>query len=99
MGNSMDSRAAFDGGYLYVKTDRPYYYPGNVVYGKIYIRTSVPMQAKHIEIKVKGKEKASYRRIEHHEHRVGDEVRREKREIKERFRRVIMDFKGVCFTF
>jgi hypothetical protein len=29
MGNTIDKRACFDGGYIYVKTDRPYYYPGN----------------------------------------------------------------------
>jgi hypothetical protein len=45
MGNSLDKRAQFNGGYLYVKTDRPYYYPGNSVLGKIYIRTMVPMMA------------------------------------------------------
>lgn len=69
MGNSLDKRAQFNGGYLYVKTDRPYYYPGNSVLGKIYIRTMVPMMAQHIEIKVKGNEKASYYRTETHHHR------------------------------
>ena len=37
MGN-IDSRSKFDWGYLYLKTDREYYYPGNTVFGKIYIR-------------------------------------------------------------
>jgi hypothetical protein len=37
MGN-IDSRAQFEGGYIYVKTDKPFYHPGNVVFGKIYIR-------------------------------------------------------------
>ena len=60
MGNSIDARAQFTGGYLYVKTDRPYYYAGNVVYGKIYIRANEVIDAKDVEIKVKGKEKASY---------------------------------------
>jgi hypothetical protein len=59
MGN-IDSRAKFDGGYIYVKLDRPYYYPGNKVYGKIYIRTEVPLEPSHIEIYVKGKEKCGY---------------------------------------
>ena len=65
MGN-IDSRSKFEGGHLYVKTDRPYYYPGNEVFGKIYIRTFVPMDPSHMEIKVKGKEKASYKRFEQH---------------------------------
>ena len=38
MGNEIDSRAGFDGGYIYVKTDQPFYYPGNMVSGRIYIR-------------------------------------------------------------
>ena len=42
MGN-IDSRAKFDGGYLFVKTDKPFYYPNNVVYGKIYLRAEVPL--------------------------------------------------------
>lgn len=42
MGN-IDSRAKFDGGYLFVKTDKPFYYPNNTVYGKIYIRAEVPL--------------------------------------------------------
>ena len=47
MGN-IDSRSKFNGGYIFVMTDRPYYYPGNVVKGKIYIRTDVPMEPSHI---------------------------------------------------
>ena len=42
MGN-IDGRAGFDGGYLYVKTKKPYYYPGNKVTGKIYIRAEKPV--------------------------------------------------------
>ena len=60
MGNNIDKRARFDGGYLYVKSDKAYYYPSNIVYGKIYIRIEKPTEAKHVEIKVKGKEKASF---------------------------------------
>ena len=60
MGNKIDSRACFNGGYLYVKSDKTYYYPSNTVYGKIYIRIEKPIEAKHVEIKVKGKEKASF---------------------------------------
>jgi hypothetical protein len=38
MGN-IESKAKFNGGYIYVKTDKPYYHPGDEVFGKIYIRT------------------------------------------------------------
>ena len=47
-------------GYLYVKTDRPYYYAGNTVYGKIYIRVNSCLEAKCLEIKLKGKMKNSF---------------------------------------
>ena len=93
MGN-IDSRAQFEGGYLYVKTDRPYYYPGNKVLGKIYIRTTVPMNAKQVEIKVKGKEHASYWRA-----RENDGTTNRARQVKERFKRKILKFKAPCFTF
>lgn len=69
MGNTgsqeIDQRSKFNGGYLYVKTDQPYYYKGNTVYGKIYIRTEVPMNANVLEIDIKGKEKASFRYVTH----------------------------------
>ena len=71
MGN-IDSRAKFQGGYIFVKTDRPYYYPGNTVYGKIYIRTDVPMEPSHIDIYVKGKEKAHFMEDEHYTRRDAD---------------------------
>ena len=64
MGNALDHRSQFQGGYIYVKTDKPFYYPGTTVYGKIYIRTEVPLDAKYLELKVKGKEKASFWREE-----------------------------------
>ena len=60
MGNSIDSRAGFDGGYIFIKTDQPFYYPGNTVTGKIYIRADKVLDADYLEIKVKGKEKCSW---------------------------------------
>mgnify|MGYP001130190496 CR=1 FL=1 len=59
MGN-IDSRSCFDGGYLFVKTDKPFYYPGQQVLGKIYLRLERPMHPSHLEIKVTGKEKNSF---------------------------------------
>lgn len=52
MGNTVDSRAKFEGGYLYLKTDKPYYYPGDNVLGKIYIRAERQMEPKSLMIKV-----------------------------------------------
>jgi hypothetical protein len=79
--------AKFNGGYLFLKTDRPYYYASNKVQGKIYIQTHVPMTPKHMEIEVCGHEKASYK------------VRRNKHDHQDVFEKNILGFKGVCFTF
>ena len=60
MGNALDRRAHFDGGYIYVKTYKSTYFPGEKVQGKIYVRTMVSMEANHLEIKIKGKEKSGH---------------------------------------
>ena len=60
MGNGIDSRSSFEGGYLYIKTDKQFYYPGDKVYGKVYIRTDRLLDATHLDLRVKGKEKASF---------------------------------------
>lgn len=86
MGN-IDSRAKFDGGYLYVKTDRPYYYPGNKVLGKMYIRADRPLDAKLAEFKFRGKEKSSFW------------IHTDKNHHKQEYRRQIFDIKATCFTF
>ena len=56
MGNTIDKRSEFDGGYLFVKSERPFYYPGETVTGKIYIRLMKPMFPRTLDIHVKGKE-------------------------------------------
>ena len=56
----MDSRSQFDGGFLFVKTDKTFYYKGDTVYGKIYIRCTRQMQANFLELDIKAKEKASH---------------------------------------
>ena len=62
MGNTIDQNAKFDGGYLYIKTDREYYYPGNKVLGKIYLRIErdQPFEVNCIELRIKGYEKAKF---------------------------------------
>jgi len=91
MGNTIDKRAHFEGGYLYVKTDRPYYYSGNVVYGKIYIRSHVSMLPRQVIIRVKGTEKASYEEDEGS----GEERKRVYRKHESK----LFDFRGPCFNF
>jgi len=44
MGN-VDSRSHFNSGYLIFQTDQPYYSPGDMVTGKVYLRALVPMDA------------------------------------------------------
>jgi hypothetical protein len=86
MGN-IDSRAKFDGGYVYLKTDRPYYYPGNKVLGKMYIRGERPMNAKNVEFKFRGKEKSSFW------------IHTDKQHNKVQYRKQLIDVRATCFTF
>ena len=67
MGNQVsnyDKSAVFEGGYLFVKCERPVYYPGNQVNGKIYLRVERPMNATKLDIQVQGAEKVFY--VTHH---------------------------------
>ena len=92
MGNKIDKRAIFDGGYLFVKTERPFYYPGELVIGKIYIRLNTQMSATNLELRVKGKEKYWYdeRSVGHDSSSSDDEVE---------YKRKFLEFKGIVFTF
>jgi len=93
MGNSIDTRAGFDGGYIFIKTDQPFYYPGNTVTGKIYIRADKVLDADYLEIKVKGKEKCSWWRQDTYTE--GEEVITVDR--KEKMHKMILDYRGNCF--
>lgn len=99
MGNAIDRRAQFHGGYLYVKTDRPYYYPGNVVQGKIHIRIDIPMNAHTLEIDVQGEEKASFMRhwTESYEHNGERKTRHHSERV--HMHRNLIDVRAPCFTF
>ena len=44
----MDPRTKFNGGYLFLKTDRISYYPGNKVIGEIQIRAEAEIRAQHV---------------------------------------------------
>lgn len=59
MGN-IDSRALFEGGYMYIKTDKEFYQAGQTVFGKVHLRTQELLDAKNIIIRVKGKEKCEF---------------------------------------
>ena len=94
MGNSIDSRASFAGGYIFIKTDQPFYYPGSTVTGKIYIRADKVLDADFIEIKVKGKEKCSWWRQDQIEDQDGNV---QTLDIKEKMNKMILDYRGNCF--
>ena len=53
MGNE-HSRGRYSKGYLVCQTSKPFFYPGEMVTGQIYLRTNQPIEARHIEIHVKG---------------------------------------------
>jgi len=94
MGNQMDSRSQFDGGNLFVKTDKTFYYKGDTVYGKIYIRCNRQMQANFLELDIKAKEKASHWDWVVRDDGFGNEI---SEQIKVRFGEKFFEFKQNCF--
>ena len=51
MGNladTLDPRAHFNGGFLFVKTSKPHYCPGEFVQGNIYIKLQMPCNANNL---------------------------------------------------
>ena len=90
MGN-VDSRCKHAHGYLMLQTAKPFYYPGEVVTGTVYLRATAPIDVTHIDLEVKGGEKASF------EERVrrNDEWHDEKRKTK----KTLLHFHHPCFTF
>jgi hypothetical protein len=65
MGN-IDSRCHQDSGYMYLQTSKPFYYPGEFITGTVYLRLSRPVEARHVELQVKGKEKGCFLDTEFH---------------------------------
>lgn len=99
MGN-IDGRSRFHGGYLYVKTDKPFYYPGDKVLGKIYIRTEIVLDANNLELRIKGKEKCSYWYDDHEHYRDADGNQQTRTVRRKRsYHHTIMNYRATCFTF
>ena len=59
MGN-VDSRSKHEAGYIYLQTSKPFYFPGEFIQGTVFLRTFHHINAKHIDLNVKGKEKGSF---------------------------------------
>jgi Arrestin (or S-antigen), N-terminal domain len=99
MGN-VDSRAKFDSGYMLVMTDKPFYEPGENITGKIYLRCNRPIDAKHIDLEVRGKEKGAFREFIHETIEEPDGTRRmERKEVKRKSHKEIIHAKAPCFIF
>ena len=94
MGNQIDKRAKFNGGYIYLRTDKPYYQSGDQVEGKIYLRTSIVLKAKNIQIRINGKEQASFYLMD-----LSDPYFDQDSVLKKKAQRRIIDFDENCFDF
>jgi len=80
---------------MYVKTHQPYYYPGNKVLGKIYIRVTAPMQARTLTVDIKGTETSSFRTKVTTGH--GD--KRKTKTVYVKNKSHIINFSGTAMTF
>ncbi|CDW76035.1 UNKNOWN [Stylonychia lemnae] len=99
MGNAYETYR-FDSGYFVLQTDKPHYHPGDIVSGKIFIRCMRPVDAKQIDIEIQGKEKGSWMDIEYIEIIDSEGLRRlQKKDIKRKYRRNIIDHSGILFKF
>ena len=99
MGN-IDSRAKHDCGYLMLQTEKPFYEPGEVITGTIYIRCTLNVAAKHIMLEIKGKEKASWWDTEHRSHQRADGTTAHTQvRVKRKADKKIMEYKNSCFNF
>ena len=74
-----------------VQTQAPVYYPGQTVTGTVYLRTNVPLEVKHIDLEIKGKENASFETRVHRDNEWHDE--------KHKTKKTLWHFHQPCFTF
>ena len=58
-----DPRCNFEKGKIQLQTEYPFYEPGNLVKGLIWMHIDAPVALRHIEIEVKGKEKCAFTRF------------------------------------
>ena len=100
--------AKFDGGYLFIKTDLPFYYAGQTVTGKVYIHAERVFKPKKLVLRIKGKEKFSHmynhRETEEDSYadeeghtRMRDKTKTFRKKMKKEMR--IMDFKETMCSF
>ena len=92
-----DSRCKYKKGNVQVQTEFPFYEPGNLVNGLIYLEIHQGVNAKHIELEVKGSEKTSFIRHWTETHGEGENRRTVHRHEKLKHKKTIMSWKGTCF--
>ena len=59
-GQTWDNRWTFAQGKMQIQTEHPYYEPGSMVVGKIYLMLSAPVAAQSISLIFKAKERAQF---------------------------------------
>ena len=57
---SWDPRWSYAEGNMQIQTEYPYYEPGAVVQGKVFIQLTGPVSAESLELEIKGKEKCGF---------------------------------------
>lgn len=55
-----------ENGYMFIQLDKSIFLPGEIVTGKIFLRTSVPVEAARMNLHIKGSEKGAFTRREKH---------------------------------
>jgi hypothetical protein len=58
-----DKRCKFPQGSMQLQTEFPFYEPGNIVNGRIFIEVSQDLPAQYIQLKVSGKEEIKWIRF------------------------------------
>mmetsp|Transcript_6553 Transcript_6553/g.4924 ORF Transcript_6553/g.4924 Transcript_6553/m.4924 type:complete len:92 (+) Transcript_6553:7-282(+) len=91
MGN-VDKRAKHSEGYLLVQSSKPFYYPGEMCQGTVYMRVEKPLDVTHVLLKVKGKEKGSFWEREAHTVQENGQSRTEYRDVKRKAEREFIQF-------
>ena len=95
-----DARSCFEGGKIMVQTEFPFYEPGNLIKGKIYIHIDRAMFCNFIEIRVKGVEKAAHTRFyqEQVDQGNGQGTQSVERSERVKMRRVFLEYKQPIFN-
>lgn len=89
----------FDGGYLFIKTENPYFYPGNLVQGKIHVRITSQMNATGLDMNINGMEIAKFIRRVRKSTGSGKNRKHKTVIYHERYTKPQMNYSARVFTF